>query len=81
MVEAVRQATTPRPSAAGPVPRPAAEQALIDAAVQLIAEGRGDRASVQKMAEEANIGFSDAGPPLRQQGQVFATASQEVLER
>ena len=32
-------------------------QALIDAAVQLIAEGRGDRASIQEITEEADIGF------------------------
>ena len=32
-------------------------QALIDAAVRLIAEGRGDRASIQEITEEADIGF------------------------
>ncbi len=32
-------------------------QALIDAAVRLIAEGRGDRASIAEITEEADIGF------------------------
>ncbi len=32
-------------------------QALIDAAVQLIAEGRGERASIQEITEAADIGF------------------------
>ena len=32
-------------------------QALIDAAVRLIAEGRGERASIQEITEEADIGF------------------------
>jgi len=32
-------------------------QALIDAAARLIAEGRGDRASIAEITEEADIGF------------------------
>jgi AcrR family transcriptional regulator len=32
-------------------------QALIDAAVRLIAEGRGDRAGIQEITEKADIGF------------------------
>ena len=32
-------------------------QAMIDAAVRLIAEGRGDRASIAEITEEADIGF------------------------
>ena len=32
-------------------------QALIDAAVRLIAEGRGERASIAEITEEADIGF------------------------
>jgi AcrR family transcriptional regulator len=32
-------------------------QALIDAAVRLIAEGRGERASIQEITEAADVGF------------------------
>ena len=32
-------------------------QALVDAAIRLIAEGRGERASVQEITEAADIGF------------------------
>jgi AcrR family transcriptional regulator len=32
-------------------------QALVDAAVRLIAEGRGERASIQEITEAADIGF------------------------
>ena len=52
-------------AAAGGVPRASrldrrkarTRQALIDAAVRLIAEGRGDRASITEITEEADIGF------------------------
>ena len=43
-------------------------QALVDAAVQLIAEGRGDRASIQEITEAADIGLRVLLQPLRQQG-------------
>ena len=43
-------------------------QALIDAAVRLIAEGRGERASIAEITEEADIGFGSFHNPLRQQG-------------
>ena len=43
-------------------------QALIDAAVRLIAEGRGDRASIAEITEEADIGFGSVLQPLRHQG-------------
>jgi hypothetical protein len=45
-------------------------QALIDAAARLIAEGRGERASIQEITEAADIGFGSfynhpprTGPP------------------
>jgi hypothetical protein len=44
-------------------------QALVDAAVRLVAEGRGDRASIQEITEAADI------------EQLFQTASEEALER
>jgi AcrR family transcriptional regulator len=37
-------------------------QALIDAAVRLIAEGRGDRASIQEITDEADVGFGSFSP-------------------
>ena len=56
-------------------------QALIDAAVRLIAEGRGDRASVQEITEEADIGFGSFYNHFDSKEQLFQTASEEVLER
>jgi AcrR family transcriptional regulator len=56
-------------------------QALIDAAVQLIAEGRGDRASIQEITEAADIGFGSFYNHFDSKDQLFATASAEVLER
>ena len=56
-------------------------QALIDAAVQLIAEGRGERASIQEITETADIGFGSFYNHFETKDQLFQTASQEVLER
>jgi AcrR family transcriptional regulator len=56
-------------------------QALIDAAVGLIAEGRGDRASIQEITEAADIGFGSFYNHFESKDQLFRTASEEVLER
>ena len=56
-------------------------QALIDAAVRLIAEGRGERASVQEITEEADVGFGSFYNHFESKDQLFETASSEVLER
>ena len=56
-------------------------QALIDAAVRLIAEGRGHRASIQEITEEADIGFGSFYNHFDSKEQLFQTASEEVLER
>ena len=56
-------------------------QALIDAAVRLIAEGRGDRASIAEITEEADIGFGSFYNHFDSKEQLFQTASEEVLER
>ena len=56
-------------------------QALIDAAVRLIAEGRGERASIQEITEAADIGFGSFYNHFDGKGQLFRTASEEVLKR
>lgn len=56
-------------------------QALIDAAIRLIAEGRGDRASIQEITEAADIGFGSFYNHFESKEQLFETASSEVLER
>src|SRR5579863_4440388 len=56
-------------------------QALIDAAVRLIAEGRGDRASIQEITEVADIGFGSFYNHFESKDQLFETASADVLER
>lgn len=56
-------------------------QALIDAAVRLIAEGRGDRASIQEITEAADIGFGSFYNHFSSKEELFQTASEEALER
>ena len=56
-------------------------QALIDAAVRLIAEGRGDRASIQEITEEADIGFGSFYNHFDSKEQLFEDRLEEVLER
>jgi AcrR family transcriptional regulator len=56
-------------------------QALIDAAVRLIAEGRGDRASIQEITDEADVGFGSFYNHFVGKEQLFQVASEEVLER
>jgi AcrR family transcriptional regulator len=56
-------------------------QALIDAAVRLIGEGRGDRASIQEITDAADIGFGSFYNHFDSKEQLFQTASEEVLER
>ena len=56
-------------------------QALIDAAVRLIAEGRGERASIQEITEAADIGFGSFYNHFESKDELFRTASEEALER
>ena len=56
-------------------------QALVDAAVRLIAEGRGERASIQEITEAADIGFGSFYNHFVSKEELFQTASEEVLER
>jgi len=56
-------------------------QALIDAAVHLIADGPGERASIQEITEVADIGFGSFYNHFASKEELFQTASEEVLER
>ncbi len=56
-------------------------QALIDAAVKLIAEGREERASIQEITEVADVGFGSFYNHFASKDELFRTASGEVLER
>jgi AcrR family transcriptional regulator len=56
-------------------------QALIDAAVQLIAEGRGERASIQEITDAADVGFGSFYNHFTSKDELFQTASENVLER
>jgi AcrR family transcriptional regulator len=56
-------------------------QALIDAAVRLIAEGPGDRASIQEITDAADVGFGSFYNHFPSKEQLFEVASAEVLER
>jgi AcrR family transcriptional regulator len=80
MAEAASAADTPKVSRLDRR-KARTRQALIDAAVRLIAEGRGDRASIAEITEEADIGFGSFYNHFDSKEQVFQTASEEVLER
>lgn len=56
-------------------------QALVDAAVRLIAEGRGQQASIQEITDAADIGFGSFYNHFESKEQLFQTASEEVLDR
>ena len=56
-------------------------QALIDAAAELIAAGRGDRATIHEITDAADIGFGSFYNHFDSKDELFATASAEVLER
>jgi AcrR family transcriptional regulator len=78
-----QMATTGKASGATRLDRRKARtrQALIDAAVRLIAEGRGERASIQEITEAADIGFGSFYNHFDSKEELFRTASEEVLER
>jgi len=57
------------------------KQALVDAAVRLIAEGRGQQASIQEITDAADIGFGSFYNHFDSKEQLFQTASGEVLDR
>jgi AcrR family transcriptional regulator len=80
MAEAAAAADTPKVSRLDRR-KARTRQALIDAAVRLIAEGRGDRASIQEITEEADIGFGSFYNHFDGKEQLFQTASEEALER
>lgn len=56
-------------------------QALVDAAIRLIAEGKGDRASIQEITDAADIGFGSFYNHFASKDDLFRTASEETLER
>src|SRR5690349_3445649 len=56
-------------------------QALIGAAVRLIAEGRGERASIAEITEAADVGFGSFYNHFASKEQLFEAAAAEVLER
>jgi AcrR family transcriptional regulator len=56
-------------------------QALVDAAVRLIADGRGQQASIQEITDAADIGFGSFYNHFESKEQLFQTASGEVLDR
>jgi len=76
----VRTARPPRPSR---LDRRKAQtrRALIDAAIRLIGEGRGEHASIQEITEAADIGFGSFYNHFDGKEALFRTAFEEVLER
>lgn len=56
-------------------------QALIDAAVHLIAEGHGDQPSIQEITDAADVGFGSFYNHFNSKEQLFDTASRTVLEQ
>jgi AcrR family transcriptional regulator len=56
-------------------------QALIGAAIRLIGDGRGERASIQEITEEADIGFGSFYNHFESKEALFQAAFAQVLER
>lgn len=56
-------------------------RAMVDAAVRLISEGRGERATVQEITDEADIGFGSFYNHFESKEQLFATAAGQMLEQ
>jgi AcrR family transcriptional regulator len=56
-------------------------QALVDAAIRLIALGRAERASVQEITDAADIGFGSFYNHFDSKDALFRTAFEEMLER
>ena len=71
MAEVASAAGTPRASRLDRR-RARTRQALIGAAARLIAEGRGERASIQEITEEADIGFGSFYNHFDNKEQLFA---------
>jgi AcrR family transcriptional regulator len=80
MAQAASAGTAPAPSRLDRR-KARTRQALIDAAVRLIAEGPGDRASIQEITEAADIGFGSFYNHFESKEQLFETAAEEALER
>lgn len=56
-------------------------RALVDAAVRLIGEGRGERATIQEITDAADIGFGSFYNHFVSKEELFQVASEEILER
>jgi len=56
-------------------------EALVEAAVALIADGRGERASISEITETADVGFGSFYNHFESKEQLFRTASERLLER
>ena len=56
-------------------------RALIDAAIRLMGDGRGERASIQEITDDADIGFGSFYNHFESKEALFQTAFEEVLER
>jgi AcrR family transcriptional regulator len=80
MAHAVSAGTAPAPSRLDRR-KARTRQALIDAAVRLVADGRGERASIQEITEAADIGFGSFYNHFESKEQLFQTAAEEALER
>jgi AcrR family transcriptional regulator len=75
--------TSPSPAAGNRIDRRKARtrEALIDAAVTLIADGRGERASIQEITETADVGFGSFYNHFESKEELFRTASERLLEK
>ena len=56
-------------------------QSLVDAAIRLMANGRGDRASIHEITDAADVGFGSFYNHFASKDELFKSATEEVLER
>jgi AcrR family transcriptional regulator len=56
-------------------------RSLVDAAVRLMADGRGDRATIREITDAADVGFETFYNHFAGKAELFRAATEEVLER
>jgi AcrR family transcriptional regulator len=72
---------SPAASSRGDRRRARTRQSLVDAAVRLMADGRGDRASIHEITDAADVGLGSFYNHFASKEELFESATEEVLER
>jgi AcrR family transcriptional regulator len=77
----VTSVDSPTAASRGDRRRARTRQSLVDAAVQLMAAGRGGRASIHEITDAADVGLGSFYNHFASKQELFESATEEVLER